>query len=109
MAAQKQVLVMSRRPLRRLQQSGISAGAFQLPVSVVPLGDSVFCHVAAWALGEGWLWAMRLQLPWGFTSLHTTAANSLCQENSPVPHLSQSFLFQVVCILEILLVLKEKQ
>lgn len=41
---------------------------------------------------------MRLQLPWGFPSLHTTAANSLCQEDSPVPHLPQSLLFQVVCI-----------
>lgn len=40
--------------------------------------QSLFCHAAARAFGERRLWVMSLQLSWGFTSLCTTAGNTLC-------------------------------
>lgn len=39
--------------------------------------QNLFCHVAAWAFEERRLWAMSLQLSWVFTSLCTTAGNTL--------------------------------
>ena len=76
--------------------------------------QNLFCHIAAWAFGERRLRVMNLQLSWVFTSLCTTSGNTLCTA-APLPRtqlhppcLPQSFLFQMVCVLELLLILKEK-
>lgn len=92
-------MAAKRRSLRHLEDHEEEDSSMGISTSVLELGASafavwalwshlaiqnLFCHVAAWAFGERRLWVMSLQLSWVFTSLCTTAGNTLCIA-SPLP------------------------